>query len=129
MKLLDEPCKCGWKYEGFHICVDLTQPEPVRKVKVRKPRARLAHQAAKSSPEWRAKLSAAALRHQAEIRERNKSRDEDIIRLYSDEYMTIREVAAVIGINYATVTGVLSRAQEAGLVVIRPAQRRKKVRT
>ena len=117
-KLRDIPCgDCGWKFKGFHICLDLSDPA-VREVVPgpgRKPRV---SRAVAGSDR------AASIRAFHANDPRKVERNREIIRLYNELDMTMREVAEKMAIDPTTVRNILHRAADEGDVIIRKAARR-----
>lgn len=103
-------CHCGWTFNTWHICVDLTTPEPVL-APVKKP----------MPLEQREKLAEAARKRAVE---RNKKRDAKIIRLYLQGQLGMRDVATEVGCAYQTVRRVLMindiPIRPAGVTLSRP---------
>ena len=62
--------------------------------------------------------------HFERLGQSKKVRDEEIVRLYDTDELSIREVAAKMKLADKTVMAVLHRAQDAGEIIIRPAARR-----
>lgn len=122
------PCgRCGWKYETFHICLDLP-PEVMQRVEdgspppKKRPRNRTRDarsDAIRGSDEWKANLSAAWEQRRERDRIRNQPRDAEIIRRYVEEEHTVKELRIAFGVSNTTILGVLHRAQDAGDLVMR----------
>lgn len=125
-KLRDEPCsECGWRYPGFHICVDLKNPQPIKPDPPKRSRKR-EYNTNRSSDTWRLSISSSMQKHASKLREKNKDRDERMIELY-EEGLTMREIAAEMKLNHQTVGDALRFAQDQGKVVIRrPGERFKR---
>lgn len=109
MKKLDTPCvKCGWKLQGFHICViDLRTKEGVKAATTvnyqppkRKSRAR---PGASSKPRIQA----------------NEERDAEIIRLYDEMHYSMAGIASAMKIDPRTVSHVIKAAAAADKVDLR----------
>jgi len=75
--------------------------------------------ARKQTPEWRSAICDGMQGYVAEVREKNKDRNETIVRLY-DSDLTFRQIAAEMKLSYFTVNRVLQSAKSEGLVEIRP---------
>lgn len=110
MKLRDTPCHCGWKFLGFHICVDLAAPNvssmPKPKVKHRR----------YSGSATAAKLGALETAREARWdahHEANKDRDEAIVRRYRDDVVGLKKIAGEFGIGYETAMNVIRRHESA----------------
>lgn len=131
------PCPgtaCGWKYEGFHICLDqsmvlMTRIEDGRYYKsqdsMREGKRPSTGQfgRGRNNPEARAQISN-SLRQRAENDPQRQDRNKEIIRLYSEEKMSMREIGESMGLQHQSVMNVLHRAAAKGDVVIRKAARR-----
>lgn len=120
VKMRAEPCgKCGWKYEGFHVCVNLSEPDMKKVGPTKVTRARKKSESNSSED----RLSAARLKdHQ--FKERNK----EIVRLYVVEQKTMREIAKEMLLDDATVMNILHQAKDRGEITIRRTARRTGVR-
>ena len=114
VKLRDTPCeRCGWKYPGFHICVDLSRPlDPAIAKKHRPQPSHIRSEALiQMLQDGRAKRWE---RHREEMAER----DAEIVRLYKTG-LGFRVLAAQFGIAYQTARNVIRRAEANGEVVVR----------
>ena len=127
MRLREDPCQCGWRFEGFHICVDLSKPEPklpkikrqpVKKKPVRDRRS----DAIKSTPEWRNNISKAMKEYFEKERVKNKDRDDNIVRFYI-EGDTVKELSELFCMRRQTILKILHRARDEGRVTMRPSGR------
>ena len=116
VKMLDQPCvKCGWKLQGFHICViDLRTAEGVKAATTanyeppkRKSRARPG--ANRSESVKRARANEAG----------REERDAEIIRLYDEMYLSMTGVSKRLGLDFRTVQKVLHTAANADKIVLR----------
>lgn len=122
-----EPCaRCGWKYPGFHVCIDMSDPRarqviltPLQQIKNEKDRY-----SGIESDETRARKRDAANRYWASHHEKHKERNKEIISLYRDEIWSVRELSAHFTLDDRTVRAVLHRAEDQGVLTIRPAVRR-----
>lgn len=116
VKMRANPCeKCGWKYPGSHICVNLSEPMmkqvgPTATKRVRKKA---------ESDDSEGGVSNMRLRD-AQFRERNKQ----IVKLYAVEQKTMRDIAKQLLIDDSTVMNVLHAAKERGEITIRKTARR-----
>jgi DNA-directed RNA polymerase specialized sigma24 family protein len=121
VKRRDEPCLCGWKYEGYHLCTMTLSPDPVLteppKPKQRKQRMSTAGRSLSES--HRRAISSG-------MKARSSERDREVIRLYNEEELTVREIQAINGMDHKTILTILHEARDAGKVVIRPAAKRLK---
>ena len=113
---LDNPCeKCGWKMPGFHVCViDLRTAEGVKAATTvnyqppkRKSRARPGANRSESVKAARAREAGRA------------ERDEEIIRLYDEEELSMTAVSRQMGLDFRTVQKVLHTAAKDEKIVIR----------
>jgi predicted Rossmann fold nucleotide-binding protein DprA/Smf involved in DNA uptake len=124
--------RCGWRYPSFHICLDLPL-EVMRRVEdvaqPKRQRAR-AHKrdprsdAYRGTDEWRSNISAGLQEYHNQRRAANRERDREIVKRYSEDQRTVRELATEFGISFQTILSVLHTAQDDGVLVIRPAARR-----
>jgi hypothetical protein len=128
-----EPCaRCGWKFDTFHVCLDLP-PEVMRKVeepsKPKRKRSTIPSRdprsdAYRGSEEWKDNLRSAANERWRKQREHDRSRDKDIVRRYSEANRTYRELAVEFGLSYPTIARIVQEAGGRGEVAIRPAAKR-----
>lgn len=87
--------RCEWPYKGFHICVDLSTPEPVIE---------------KSGPVWTAaEKKEIGERVRATAKKRTAERDLKIVELYVEKKMGLKPIAREMGIAYQTVRSALLR--------------------
>lgn len=110
MKLRDKRCHCGWKFPGFHICVDTSKPlDPALVKKLNKGLSANHFSALQDgrSARWE--------RH----REENMRRDAEIVKEYKDG-SSYKTLAQKYGIAHQTVMGVIKRAAARGEVTIHP---------
>lgn len=117
VKMLDTPCvKCGWKLQGFHICViDLRTKEGVKTATTvdyvppagRKSRARPG--ANRSESVKRARASEPG----------RTERDAEIVRLYDEELLSMNETSRRLGLDFRTVKNVLHKAAAANKIELR----------
>jgi DNA-binding CsgD family transcriptional regulator len=118
-KLRDQPCeRCGWIYPGFHVCIDMSDPtvsDVVLTDKERKPRASRANPLSDRGQKLR--------EHYARD-PRRIERNKQIVELYNDHEMTMREIGAKLSVDPTTVRNVLHQAADKGDVIIRKAARR-----
>lgn len=112
----DDPCeKCGWKFLGFHVCVDKSiplDPKIAKKYGLGRKTGPLSFAqeealAAARNARWE--------RHYAENAERNQK----IVDRYKEQ-VGYRELAAEFGLSYQTVSSIIHRAAKVGDVEIRP---------
>ncbi len=128
-----EPCgRCGWKFNSFHVCLDLP-PEVMTKVEApAKPKRKRSvipsrdprSDAYRGTDEWKDNLRVAANERWRKQREANKSRDQSIVKRYSEGERTYRELAVEFGLRAATIAGIVQEAASKGEVTIRPAAKR-----
>lgn len=118
-RMLEQPCqtefpsgkRCGWKYAGFHFCINPdTQTPLVSKTKRKHPGP---------TDEARAAAGRSRLERWEEFREEMAERDANIIRLYKEGY-GYNEVARMLGIAHATVGKIVRRAAAEDELQIRP---------
>lgn len=130
------PCQgtaCGWKYEGFHICLNqsmvlMTRIEdgryyPSQESMREGKRPNTGQFVGRNNPEARTRISN-SLRQRAENDPDRQDRNKEIIRLYTQETLSMREIGDRMGLQHQTVMNVLHRAADKGDVVIRKAARR-----
>ncbi len=120
-KLRDQPCPntaCGWRYEGFHICLNQSKVLMTRIEDGREYRDQ-------TSMRERDLPSASVTRRQLnEERKASKAdRDAKIIKFYIEDEMSMKEVAGAVGCATATVQLTLHKAQDRGDLTIRNAGR------
>lgn len=105
MKLRDNPCpRCGWKYPGFHVCVDLSQPID-RAIQNKHNQAYMGLR----TPEHRARLAAGLTERWRRHREETEERDLAIVEAY-EKGMSMKNISREYGPAYQTVAGILMRA-------------------
>lgn len=135
----DKPCQaCGWKFQGFHICLDLPQDVMERVEDGRKAPSVRSSTDSSEPPALKGRAATLTDGHRTAIANgvRNKhardpkrvERNKEIIRLYQDEDFSMREIAEKLKVDQKTVMNVLHSARERGDVVIRRAARRTGVR-
>lgn len=108
------PCQtCGWKFPGFHICVD--PKSPLDPHVARKHGIALKGGAAAAFAE----MDDVQKRRLDEYKAGLNERDIQMIDLYVGG-LGMKKICAELGAGLATVMRVLKRAQEAGVVTIRP---------
>lgn len=124
MKRLDEPCKCGWKYAGFHFCPN---PEPVDPRILAKhgigPLSRRSNDEIYSrfrTDEHRQAMRESANERWERHREKTAGRDGQIVEMYKEGEKSIKQIGREFGIAYQTARNVLLRAEMRGEVQIRP---------
>lgn len=131
------PCQgtaCGWKFEGFHICLDqslvlMTRIEDGRyytsqdSMREGKRPAAGSTGPGRNNPEARVRISN-SLRERSDSDPKKLERNKEIVRLYNDEEMSMREISERMRLNHQTVMNVLHRAVDRGDVIIRKAARR-----
>ena len=109
VKKLDTPCvKCGWKLQGFHICViDLRTKEGVKAattVNYQPPKRKSRAQ------------SGTASKPRTQL---NEERDAEIIRLYDELHYSMAGIASAMKIDPRTVSSVIKAAAAADKVDLR----------
>jgi len=98
VKLREIPCaQCGWKFPGFHVCVDLSKPCALEAPKP----------VSKKGTGRGSNL--ATLR--AQIREENSERDAEIVARYYSEGISYKDLAKDIGLHHHTVARIVNRAK------------------
>jgi DNA-binding CsgD family transcriptional regulator len=105
VKLRDNPCeRCGWKFPGFHVCVDLSTPEPATKA---------THP--DMTPSQLESLNQARLSRWERHRLATADRDKKIVEMYKDG-KTLKEISEEIELAYPSVNKIVTRAAERGEV-------------
>jgi predicted DNA-binding protein (UPF0251 family) len=131
------PCQgtaCGWKYEGFHICLNqpfvlMTRIEDGRNyvdqetVRESKGPVTGTTRRGRNNPEARRRI-ANSLRERSANDPQKQERNQEIIRLYNEEEMSMREIGERMHVSAPTVMNVLHQAAGRGDVIIRKAARR-----
>lgn len=113
----ETPCaRCGWKWRGFHICVDPSTPEPKQKQTIKR------RHISDRSDSHREALSES---NEARWRRINFERDAALVDRYKDGDVGFRGLAKEFNLSYKTVALAMKKAQERGEVEIRPAHRNK----
>jgi hypothetical protein len=114
MKKLSSPCpRCrNWWYPGDHACFDASVKAPPKHEKKRQ-------NTFLQSQERLIRLAEGRDHRWAEERLRNRERDAEIVRLYSEEQLGYRLLAKQFGIAYQTARNVVRRAAAEGLVELR----------
>lgn len=129
VKMRETPCpRDGWPYPGFHVCLDLSNPI-YRKVEdglTRDSEGMIVPRSAPQTASHREKIGH-ALRQKAAIDPKRIERNKEIIRLYSDERLSMAKVAERMKINPRTVSTVLRIAASQDLVIIRRYNQRSDV--
>lgn len=115
MNYRETPCeRCGWKFKGFHVCVDLSVPvDPKVQKKHNDSYAHL------RTPAWRKHTSTIATERWERYRQDNFERDKRIVEFYA-EGMSIRQLALEFKLATQTVRNCILRAQARGEVKMRP---------
>lgn len=121
VEMLATPCKCGWRYPGFHICVDLSRPIP-REIAIKHgiiPDPEKKKKKIQRSEDHMAAINDGRAARWQRHREETAERDLQIL----DEYkngMGFRQISIKHGMGYGTVVKVMKRFANEGLVDIRP---------
>lgn len=115
MKMRDVPCKqCGWRYPGFHVCVDLSKPIDTkisnRHIQAHNQKISQSHLDA---------LQRGKTERWERHRDETANRDAKIVALYrAGDGM--KPLAKDFSIAFQTIRGILKRAEDRGEVTIRP---------
>lgn len=112
MKLRDVPCKCGWKFLGFHICIDLSSPEPTAP----KSHKKRFHE---MSPAQKAAWDESQKLRWQEHHDKHRDRDAKIVERYNEGNVGYRALSEEFGCAHTTIQRVLKNAELAGQTVIR----------
>lgn len=110
------PCQtpgCDWP--NWHICLDKTDPAHT-KVHERRPK-RVGRKMTESQKQM---ISESQRQRHATLRARSQGRDDQIIKYYTEEELGMSRIAERMGIAQATVSKVLHRAQDEGVLKLRP---------
>ena len=101
-----EKCgRCGWRY-GFHICVDLTTPEPRSEMK-QNMRTSLTKDEDKIA-EW------------SYGRPKDQARNVAMLRRYAEGGIGYDQLTKEFNVAKTTVISVMKSASNAGLIILRP---------
>lgn len=113
--------RCDWRFPGFHICIDKSDPEyqtvvlsPAQKVKNESNRYSGGVSAA-----TRARARESAIARWASHHEANAPRNAEMVRLYKESGLSIRQLSDKFSIAHHTVITVLHKARDEGLLVMR----------
>lgn len=122
MKMLDKPCaRCGWKYPGDHVCIDMSTPE-LRRAAQRVVVERVYKKRVYTAPKSEAQLEQARSNlseHWAAIRAENAPRDAKLVDRYNEGGIGQKQLSREFGIAQSTVGNILRRAQDRGETIIR----------
>lgn len=111
------PCaRCGWEWEGFHICFDASKKVEGEYTKQQN---RSGYVDGKRNKSWNKSLSDAANAHWARVREQNKERDERIVARYR-EGLSYKALMKEFKLSNSTVINIMHAARNRGEVIIRP---------
>lgn len=108
VKLRDKNCKCGWKFPGFHVCVDLSRPDPKILGVNHFPKG--TKERPNMTASTRLALSEAAQRRAAREREANAPRDARIVERYNEGDISVAETARMFEISRNNAAEILRRA-------------------
>jgi DNA invertase Pin-like site-specific DNA recombinase len=112
-------CHCGWKFPGFHICVDLSRPCP-GEFQMKKPKGRYRSEGAATAYEKNLEEG----RKRREQREAAAIvRDKAIIERYK-ENVSYKQLCEEFNISHATVAKAVKQAAERGEITPRPKGRK-----
>jgi hypothetical protein len=109
------PCpRCGWKYEGWHVCFDASKKIPGEGVvdPLKKKSGGKATVVYERTEEHRQAISETNKTRWAKIHEKNKERDSAIVAEYK-EGTALWPLSKKYGIAYKTVIAVIRRYEEA----------------
>lgn len=137
VNLLTKPCtRCDWRYPSFHICLDLPK-KIMQQVEDGYERDTNGEMIVDEFKPKKSKAKNPNISHRQAISDgvrakwtndpKRIARDVEIVRLYEEEQLTIRDVAKALTLADKTVMSALHRAAANGDVVIRPAGPRSKV--
>jgi DNA-binding NarL/FixJ family response regulator len=114
VRLRDTPCEtCGWKYPGFHICVDLSKP-----VENRIQNKHNAMQRQTVSSEQKKRLADGLTERWRKHRMDTRDRDRKIVEAYKSG-MGMNAISREFGPAYQTVRLILHRAADRGEITVR----------
>lgn len=114
----DRKCgRCGWKFPSFHVCIDLTEPEPAAPAQPKTAGTFTGERfEGRVSEEAREKIS---LANRERWKTRNRARDEAMINRYRQGDVGYSDLEQEFGITRNTVVRVMKLAEKDGLVKIR----------
>lgn len=109
---LDKPCeRCGWRWQGFHICFDASKP--VRG-------ERRAKNPGGTSSEKSSNSDSKLTDRQRLYRDKTRERDAQILDSYKDGY-AMRDLVKMYKAGYQTVINIIRAAEaETGEKIMRP---------
>lgn len=124
------PCKNEWcNHPNYHVCIKPGTPdlfpqllgEMIRKNKKGPWNKGLkGYKVGPRTQDHIDNITASQRERWERVREQNRHRDENIVSEYAKGGLSIKDLEIAFGISRNAVRAVLHRAQEAGLVVIRP---------
>lgn len=123
-KIINPSCRCGWKFAGFHICVDLTKPCPEEGLLSLSPAERRSDSVKFASGMVEdgcitEKAWDAIDKVQSRRATRDRDRDEKILLMYGEGKIGLRRLAEDLDLGYDLVRRVVHNASEAGVLTIR----------
>lgn len=108
---------CKMNYQGFHICVDLSTPEPQQKVV----QTRNGTRWGPMSDEHKSNLSLSQQERWERIHAEQKDRDDEIIGLYTEGGWSYASLARKYNIGRGTILRILKAGEADGRITIRRA--------
>lgn len=102
--------RCRWPFPGFHICVDLSTPEP---------KLNRANRFGPVTDAWRTTSSLSMTERWAQKREEERPRDDALVQRYKEGGIGIKGLGVEFGISSTTALAILKRYEIAGLVEMR----------
>lgn len=114
MNYRDTPCeRCGWKFPGFHVCVDTSTPvDPQIQMKHNKGAGMIS-----AAHLERLQLGRESRWHRH--REETMERDKNIVERYKEGDISLKELSRDTGLAFQTVRNIVQRAVERGEVEMR----------
>ena len=112
MRLREKPCEtCGWKYPGFHVCVDLSKPsEAEQRIRQRK--------GAQTEDHLQRLQDGRAERWQ-QYHQENSARYDAMAEMYK-KGRSMRDIAKEFNTSHQTINRILREKEAQGLLTIRP---------
>lgn len=123
------PCKNEWcNRPNYHVCIEPGTPDLFPEllgqiIAKQKRKGQPWNKGLKTGPRdqnYIDNITASARERWERVREQNRARDESIVSEYAKGGLSIRDLEMAFGMSRNAVRAVLHRAQDAGLVVIRP---------
>lgn len=104
--------RCGWRYGGFHICVDLSTPEPKLLEKVD-------GRVGPMSETQKRNISNAQQARLVVLAAKNRPRNEKIILRYRDQKIGTKQLSEEFELSRTSIVKILRQAEGEGRLTIR----------